>query len=344
MAAIAPLATALHSQTLSQTRYDTMPTTAQADHHVRTDATEEFYNNEDGIYEGIHEADYHDLQRASSTVLNELLDRSPAHAKAKMEDAHDPTSAQKLGTAIHKAVLEPELFQSEYDVKGQCEETTASGSRCSYDGKHPVLDEDTGELSWYCGTHYKDHYLDADIEVLSESKMETVESVRARAQEHEAASALLYDHPGLSELTVLWTHSETEVKCKSRIDKLIHHPELGYVAIDLKTTRNAKPSERGFPRSAAQYSYYRQAAFYREALRESGVPVDSYFILAVEKEPPYSVVPYLVRDDRNQQPIAEGAMDMIDALTQWKQCQVQGSWPSYTEEVERLILPEWAFD
>jgi len=338
---------------METTTETTADRTQDADGHgVRTDNTAGFYEDpvgEDGLYAGIPEADYHALERASQSVLGELLDKSPAHARAKMEEGFDPTPAQQLGTAIHTALLEPSLFKSEYDTQGQCEAETGSGDRCSYNGKHPVLNEETGEIRWFCGTHVPDEAEEAEIQTLSEGKMDTVESIQARAEEHPAASALLYEHPGLSELTVLWTHPGTGVRCKSRIDHLIRHPRMGYVAVDLKTARDASPSERGFPRSAAKWGYHRQAAFYRAALQEAGVPVDEYMILAVEKEPPYAVVPYIVYDDEAaqealQKPIAQGTSDMEEALRQWKQCKQDGRWPTYTQAVERLTLPQWAFE
>jgi len=332
---------------------DTNRSYSEPDHGVRPDAPDRFYDDEDGVYQGIPEDEYHALQRASQSTLQALLDNSPAHAKAKMEEDLEPTPAQKVGTAIHAALLQPDLFDATYDVKGQCEGETNSGSRCSRSGKHPVTDAKTGEIQWYCGTHRPDEGEDAgteeaDIEVLSESRMETVEAIRAQARSHPAASALLYEHPGLSELTVLWAHPTTEVRCKSRVDHLIKHPRMGYVAIDVKTTRDAAPTERGFPRSAAQYGYHRQAAFYRTALEESGIPVDEYMILAVEKEPPYAVVPYIVYDDNKatvegQTPIAEGIAELEAALRTFKQCRMDERWPTYTEAVERLRFPDWAF-
>lgn len=317
----------------------------ETDLPVTVDPPEGFYNREDGIYQNIPWADYHEVERASQTVLSELLDKSPAHARAQMQDEYKETPAKKLGNAIHSAVLEPQLFNTEWGTKEQCSGTTSSGDRCSRSGKHPVLVEETEAILWYCGTHYEEGFIDADLRVLSEKQMETVQEVRASVLTDNKASFLLYGVPHVSELTVLWTHNETGVKCKSRVDKIIDHPDYGVIPIDLKTTRDASPGERGFPRSAAQYGYHRQAAFYRQALISSGVPIQPYYmILAVEKEPPYAVVSYLFMDDENQQPLSEGSTEMLNALKEWKKCQVAGEWPSYTDGMEVLWLPEWAFN
>jgi hypothetical protein len=318
-----------------------------------------FYNGEDGVYPRIPEADYHDLRRASSTVLSSLHEKSPAHAKAKMDDDTEPTRAQRFGTALHSAVLTPDLFDLEYDTKGQCAGIKGSGDRCTYDGKHPWIvedDEATAEQSggeviqWFCGTHAPEPgdevaagtaLEQAEIEVLSTGQMEKIHTIRGRIFECEAASRIL-SLPGREELTILWTHTATGVECKSRVDRLLRHPELGYVAVDLKTTSCARPGTTpgDFGYDAAKYGYDRQAAFYLKALAEAGIPTDYFLILAVEKQPPYSVVPYLV----GHEALEPGRAEMLSALRTFRQCQVEGQWPGYTDAIVTLDLPHWRYD
>jgi len=341
---------------------------------LEPDDSEGFYNGEDGVYAHIPETDYHDLRRASSTVLSSLHEKSPAHAKAKMDDDTEPSRAQKFGTALHSAVLTPDLFDLEYDTKGRCAAVTGSGSRCKNSGTHPFLsvpyDEDVddefgdpetaaqesarAEIRWFCGTHAppeietvtESHEGDlaitpADISVLSESQMEKIHTIRGRIFECEAASQIL-SLPGREELTILWTHTATGVECKSRVDRLLRHPELGYVAVDLKTTSCARPGTTpgDFGYDAAKYGYDRQAAFYLEALAEAGIPTDYFLILAVEKSPPYSVVPYLV----GHEALEPGRAEMLSALRTFRQCQVEGQWPGYTDAIVTLDLPHWRYE
>jgi len=323
--------------------------------HVDPDDTDGFYQNEDGVYPGVPEADYHQSRRASNSVLSKLIDRSPAHAKAALDDEYDPSSAQRFGTALHKAVLEPSIFDLEYATKEQCAGYKNDGDRCSYNGKHPWVVEDpsTGAevIRWFCSTHEPEEGAEgpggtavkpADVETLSESKMEKVQTIRRRIDEHPAAATLLYQLPGLEELTILWTHEATGVPCKSRIDRLVRHPELGYVAIDLKTTRNAKPgiAPGTFGYDAAKFTYDRQAAFYLEGLGQSGIPTDYFLILAVEKDAPYSVTPFLVGHENLEQ----GRKEFLEGLREFRQCRQDGEWPHYSESIVRLDLPGWRFD
>jgi exodeoxyribonuclease VIII len=326
---------------------------------LEPDDSEGFYNGEDGVYAHIPEADYHDLRRASSTVLSSLHEKSPAHAKAKLEDDSEPTRAQRFGTALHSAVLTPDVFDLQYDTKGQCAGIKGSGDRCTYDGKHPWIVEDseataeqsgTEVIQWFCGTHAPESgdevaagtaVEQAEIEVLSTGQMEKIHTIRERIFEHEAGSQIL-SLPGREELTILWTHTATGVECKSRVDRLLRHPELGYVAVDLKTTRCARPGTTpgDFGYDAAKYGYDRQAAFYLEALAEAGIPTDYFLILAVEKQPPYAVVPYLV----GHESLEPGRAEMLSALRTFRQCREEGQWPGYTDAIVTLDLPHWRYE
>lgn len=68
-----------------------------------------------GVYDGISNSDYHGGQGISKSGLD-LLARSPMHLKWAMDAANDnpPTAAQKIGTAAHALILEPEVFAQEY--------------------------------------------------------------------------------------------------------------------------------------------------------------------------------------------------------------------------------------
>jgi exodeoxyribonuclease VIII len=68
-----------------------------------------------GIYSGIPNADYHHGPGISKSGLD-LISRSPLHYKAVLdaENDNEPTPAQAIGTALHCAVLEPDVFVQEY--------------------------------------------------------------------------------------------------------------------------------------------------------------------------------------------------------------------------------------
>lgn len=69
-----------------------------------------------GVYDNIPNHEYHGGPGISKSGLD-LIARSPLHYKAVVDAANDnrePTPAQKLGTAFHCLLLEPDVFVREY--------------------------------------------------------------------------------------------------------------------------------------------------------------------------------------------------------------------------------------
>lgn len=321
-----------------------------------------FYRNQDGIYPQVPEAHYHGdgeaegaSRRASNSVLSVLFDKTPSHALAKMNQEHDPSRSQKFGRAFHTAALTPQVFDRTYQIKGTCRGVTNSGDGCSRSGSNPwrVQTEDgEEEVRWYCGTHEPEEgektdrqngitkaLSPASVETVSKEDMKKIEQMQESLVGHDKIRDLLHGCPSRSELTVLWTHRKTGVRCKSRIDRLVRHPRLGYVAVDLKTTQCAKPGRRpgAFGYDAAQYGYDRQAAFYMEALASHEVPVEYFVVIAIEKTPPYGVVPFVVRDEH----LEKGRREFEEALQKFRECKKKGEWPGYTDQFIPLEQPEW---
>jgi hypothetical protein len=106
---------------------------------------------EQGLFTDLPADVYHDLEgRASSSVLRTIHNKTPAHAKAQIDDDSEPTSAMRFGTMTHEAVLEPARFEDKYAVSTQCMATTSSGSQCKSPGKVPWR-TDQGLVLWSCG-------------------------------------------------------------------------------------------------------------------------------------------------------------------------------------------------
>jgi hypothetical protein len=293
-----------------------------------------------GLHAGIPAEEYHAIDRCSNSRLS-LLDRSPAHAKEAIDEGPTPsTKSQRIGTATHTAVLEPELAGEAFDVAEQCSATTNSGSQCSYSGKV------RRSGSWYCGTHdpgEEEAGLAYDGLVVSEDQHESICRMRDSVHAHAAASELL-SAGGEAELTALFDHvyvdTETgevhELACKARIDYV--HPE-GDVLVDLKTTRDA--SKESFRKDVWRNGYFRQLAFYRYAVGQNadGNGGRSY-IVAVEKTPPHAVAVYQLTETT----LKAGWRQLQDLLARYAKCERTGQWPAYPEEAQELELPHWAWD
>lgn len=358
-----------------------------------------------GLYDAVPEDEYHDVDAyVSSTILRTLIRKSPAHAKARMEEDVEPTKAMRFGTMLHQAVLQPDRFKRNYDVPTQCRAVTGSGSRCGSAGKVPY--RTTGsDILWFCGrsSHQPPEHSDdpidydctycgvdagnkclkrpkdgtpreasyfhsarkkrmaawtarthmgeigiaakADVEAISESDREKVQGMIAALSDAAKASLLLFNLPGLSEVTALWQHDTTGLVCKSRVDRVVRHEDLGIVAVDYKTARTAAPGPHGFGKSAMQSRYDVQAAFYLEGLASLGLPVDNFVFVTQEKSPPFETVSYVVP---NSSELMEKARhDMQKGLDRFAECSTENVWPGYTGETDQILpleVPHWHYN
>ena len=87
-------------------------------------------------------------------------------------------------------------------------------------------------------------------------------------------------------------------------------------------------------KTIARYLYHLQAAHYLEVTKAS----EFYFVF-VEKVYPFAVGVYSLDDDT----IAEGRALRSLALKQISQCHTDNYWRGYSESVETLSLPNWAY-
>ena len=119
---------------------------------------------EEGVFTDLPAEAYHDLDgRASSSIVRKIYNKTPAHAKAQIDDESEPTSAMRFGTQMHMAVLEPERFAERHAVSTQCQAVKGSGDQCGSAGKVPYRRDD-GAVVWFCGrsSHQPDLAEDAD--------------------------------------------------------------------------------------------------------------------------------------------------------------------------------------
>jgi hypothetical protein len=320
---------------------DDLPTETDAPNHATSVQVPMESAEANGLHANIPAEEYHAIDRCSNSRLS-LLKRSPAHAKQAIDEGPTPsTKSQRIGTATHTAVLEPELAVEAFDVAEQCSATTNSGSQCSYSGKV----RRSGD--WYCGTHdpgEEEAGPAYDGLVVSEDQHESICRMRDSVHTHPAASELLACG-GRPELTALFDHADVDtatgevrskLACKARIDYV--HPG-GNALVDLKTTRDA--SKEAFQRDVWNRGYFRQLAFYRYALATLGrCDLARAYIVAVEKKAPFAVAVY----ELTKTTLRAGWRQLEDLLATYAQCERTGNWPGYSREAQELELPHWAWD
>lgn len=263
-----------------------------------------------GVHRGVDEREYHKWGGASNSRLSVLFDKSPAHLKAEIDNPSDPTPAMQVGTAVHAAILEPELFAAKVCCAPDVNKRTNAGK---------------AELEAF-------ELANVGRLILSSADFETVLRVRDAVNAHPSARNLL-DNSDDRELSIAWDDAETGVRCKARLD--IHSRRVAYAA-DVKTTSDASP--KAFARTIANFGYHRQAAMYADGAAAVGLDVRDFVFIACEKTPPYAVAVYRLRDSD----IELGRMQLRDLLRTFARCMDAGEWPGFDGGISEIALPTWA--
>lgn len=250
---------------------------------------------------------YHASEGISSTGLRKLIEGTPAHYRAYLTQKREETPAMKLGTAIHKAILEPNLFEANYVCKPE------GMNFATLDGKAWKADQKNKEI-----ISFDDYKMIREIQ----TKFKTSPKLRQ-----------LFSG-GVVEQSYYWEDKETGILCKCRPDYFD-----GSRVIDIKTAESAHP--RAFQNSIGKYNYQIQSAFYLDGLSMlTDRSLTDFIHVVVEKEAPYQVAVYVLDDaslDRAREDICAGMRTL-------KVCTDSDTWPGYPEEVQTMNLPHYMWN
>lgn len=264
-----------------------------------------------GIYAGLSNSAYHAGPGVSKSQLDKLS-KSPFHYHShylslKRVSSYE-TPAMRFGTAVHTAILEPELFAGWVvmpDVDGRTKDGKAAKA---------LAQEEAAARG---------------VEVISADDYAKVTAIADSFSRHKHLAALL--QAGHAELSVYWNDDETGILCRCRPDWLA--PDC---VLDLKTTEDASP--RAFQRSAYSWRYWVQAAFYLDGLAANGIDGRSFIFAAIEKSEPYACAGYAASEAM----LAAGREEYRRLLRQLLMCRLQNKWPGYVSSFELLDLPGYA--
>lgn len=286
-----------------------------------------------GVYQGLSFEEYKAIPALNASGLKELS-RSPRHYWAKYLDpnrelSHE-TPAQRMGKIIHTAILEPEHWENRYIVEPQ--DAPRRPSSVQRNAKKPSPETLEAIAFW-------DEFAAKaqGREVISAEDMATCARVSKAVWDHPAAEILLKG--GQTEVTVIWEREVdldgelVPILCKARIDFLKD------MITDVKSAEEADLS--GFGRSAANYDYPIQAAWYVDGYSMATGDELPFIFGAFEKAPPNGVAFYEA-DDR----ILELGRRLIEPLVvAYARAQRSGSWECYPAEIRPLSpgIPAWYF-
>ncbi len=266
------------------------------------------------IIDGMIAADYHREDACSASRLKSLR-KSPAHCRWDLDHPKE-SDALKFGTAFHSFVFEPETYRQTYAVEpefGDCRKTQNKARRDAWRSENERR------------------------EILALDDAATIAHM-AKALSIHPLGRLLMDSPGRSELSAFWADPKTGLRCKLRADRLVEVPGVGRVCFDLKSTDDASPD--GFRRAIHKWGYHIAAAHYLAGLAQVGEPCDVYVLAAVEKSGPFAVGIYAVDDPT----VEQGERERERLMQVYAQCDRTGVWPAYSDEIQKINVPKWAFD
>ncbi len=264
------------------------------------------------FHEGLTNEAYHALKAVSPSQIKTLA-RSPLHYfdqfLADDREKKEATAAMQMGTALHTAVLEPDLWDATVAVPPH-----------KFDRRTKVGKELAAEFEWVA----------AGKIVLDPDDAAQVQQMAQMVRSHPAAGFLL-DMPGRREPSYTWTDSTTGLECKVRPD---WHSEDRRIVVDVKTTKDASRNE--FSKSIANFDYHVQAAWNLDALE-----AEKFLIIAVENVRPFAVAVYPLSPSL----IAAGQRRISAAMELLAECHQTGRWPGYGDLVQDdLDLPGWVRD
>ena len=261
---------------------------------------------------GLSNEAYHALKAVSPSQIK-VLGRSALHYfdqfLAEDREKREQTDAMRRGTALHTAVLEPELWDSTIAVPPHSFDRRTKVGR----ERAEVFEaESAGKL------------------VLTPDDADDVRRMADAVRKHPAARFLL-ELPGRREASYTWVDPTTGLACKTRPD---WHSDSDFAVVDLKSTKDASRVE--FARSIANLDYHVQAAWNRRALGK-----ERFLTIAVENTRPWAVAVY----PASAAMLAAGERRIDRAMEQLAQCWRTGVWPGYGDLIsEEIELPRWVDD
>lgn len=280
-----------------------------------------------GVYDNIQAEDYHRILGLTKSGLM-MLRKSPAHFWHWMTAPSEPaTKAMSIGTATHLAVFEPEKFDKEVVVIP--EDAPKKPTKAQMEAKKPS--EDAVEaIAWY-----KEFYAKAgDRLILNQEEYAQVMGMATAVRGNEEIIPYL-THPSAkieSSIVSVEKVNGLDIVCKGRCDLITMD---NTVIVDLKTCEDC--SQDGFNKNSNSMGYWMQAAHYIKICRASGIPVEKFVFIAVEKNPPYCTALYSYDESS-----LERAFQIREALMKrLSNCIASNKFPAHTSGVGSLSLPPW---
>lgn len=226
------------------------------------------------------------------------ISKSPLHFKyAKEHPAESDSPSLLFGRAVHKYLLEPETFDSEFAVAPNVNKRTKAGK----EEFARFMVENPGK------------------EVITLDDFTKIQEMAMAVRKNPVAASLL---KGTHEQTFFWTDSITGEKCKCRTDCITEFEGKKYI-VDYKTTDSCEDGH--FERSCRKYGYKFQAGMYTEGVFQNTLDQYGFVFVAQEKSAPYAVRVYFCTPEY----VNQGYDQFREYLGVYHACKESGDWYGY---------------
>jgi hypothetical protein len=255
---------------------------------------------------GIHDlsfSDYLALEAWGSSSLRAMRRGPPARVEWERTARHEDTDATRLGTAVHCALLTPDLYERQYAIKPE------------------GMNFSTKE-----GKAWRDDPCRAGLTLLSHDVGAQVQAIVEALHAKQAVAESLED--ARCESSLVWDCSETGERCKARPDWT--SPAFIY---DLKVSRHASGGYLAL--RAFSEGWMHQLAHYRRGAGELGLPITGGRLVVVDPTAPHFV--YTLEVKRDALDLLE--LENIQTLKLLRECRVAGVWPGTPETWTRVDVP-----
>lgn len=234
----------------------------------------------------INDENYYDDRSYITNSMLGKLKESPATLKEYLEGGGFlSSSALSIGDAVHKAILEPEKFETMvkvWDKSEWPEPDKTLRTKANKEWMNNFKEENKGMC------------ILEDKEFLQVKGM--IESILSKPKSKELLSDAVYEQISLAKIAGI------PVKSKGDIVKTD-----GEWIIDIKTSSDIRLE--AFKESCEKYGYYRQAGMYTKMFK-----AQRFAFLVVEKKAPYRVAFYEVSQDK----LNEGWEEACQLIEQFK--------------------------
>ena len=266
--------------------------------------------------------DYIKDECINRSFLQELIDRSPGHAKFKEE--HDEiTDALRLGDAFHAAGLEPERFEREYVIlPADCKPGTKDNPNKGMKANKEAF-ETTAKAKGQT--------------IIQPHDQDNIKEMIAVIQAEKEAVDLLCD--GEAEMSGYFVDPDYDVLVKIRLDYI--NKKTGIIT-DLKSCADARLEP--FRAMAFNKGYDLQAFMGLYGVTQiTGQAHSEFRFICVEKQRKKESRNYtgLKIYPADQEMLDTGYKKYQKAMELYKKCLEKNKWPGYTPLIEPLGSPEW---